>query len=109
MLEMRFGDPDPVGTAKHGLYRLYQTNKHLEVFLNTFFVLARKAKFDDSQNFDLLYEKLNDEFKTILVTKKKQTNLDDLIKKLRGMDANPSSSRTPPASRLSRRPFEGVP
>ena len=31
-----FGKIDPVGIAKHKLYRLYQTNKDLEVFLNTF-------------------------------------------------------------------------
>ena len=82
LLETRFGDVDPVGTAKHELYRLYQANKDLEVFLNTFLVLAKKAKLDDLQTLDLLYEKLSDEFKTLLVTKKKQTNLADLIKKL---------------------------
>ena len=79
---------DPVGTAKHKLYRLYQANKDLEVFLNTFLVLAKKAKLDDSHTLDLLYEKLSDEFKNLLVTKKKQTNLNDLIKKLRSMDAS---------------------
>ena len=79
---------DPVGTAKHELYRLYQANKDLEVFLNTFLVLAKKAKLDDSHTLDLLYERLSDEFKNLLVTKKKQTNLDDLIKKLRSMDAS---------------------
>lgn len=45
LLETRFGEVDPVGTAKHELYRLYQANKDLEVFLNTFLVLAKKAKF----------------------------------------------------------------
>ena len=49
LLETRFGDVDPVGTAKHELYRLYQANKYLEVFLNTFLVLAKKAKLDDWQ------------------------------------------------------------
>ena len=88
LLETRFGDVDPVSTAKHELYRLYQTNKDLEVFLNTFLVLAKKAKLDDSQTLDLLYEKLSDEFKNLLVTKKKQTNLADLIKKLRSMDSS---------------------
>ena len=88
LLETRFGDVDLVGTAKHELYRLYQANKDLEVFLNTFFVLAKKAKLDYSQTLDLLYEKLRDEFKNLLVTKKKQTNLADLIKKLRSMDSS---------------------
>ena len=88
LLETHFGDVDPVSTAKHELYRLYQANKDLEVFLNTFFVLAKKAKLDDSQTLDLLYEKLSDEFKNLLVTKKKQTNLTDLIKKLHSIDAS---------------------
>ena len=88
LLETQFGDVDPVGTAKHKLYRLYQANKDLEVFLNTFLVLAKKAKLDDSHTLDLLYKKLSDEFKSLLVTKKKQTNLDNLIKKLCSMDAS---------------------
>ena len=58
------------------------------MFLNTFSVLVKKAKLDDSHTLDLLYEKLSDEFKNLLVTKKKQTNLDDLIKKLCSMDAS---------------------
>ena len=88
LLETRFGDVDPVGTAKHKLYRLYQANKNLKMFLNTFLVLAKKAKLDNSQTLDLLYEKLSDEFKNLLVTKKKQTNLVDLIKKLCNMDSS---------------------
>ena len=36
ILKTRFNKVNPVGTAKHELYRLYQTNKDLEVFLNTF-------------------------------------------------------------------------
>ena len=58
------------------------------MFLNSFLVLAKKAKLNDSQTLDLLYKKLSDKFKSLLVTKKKQTNLDDLIKKLRSMDAS---------------------
>ena len=58
------------------------------MFLNTFIVLAKKAKLEESQILDLLYEKLSDEFKNLLVTKKKQTNLGDLIKKLCSMDAS---------------------
>ena len=88
LLEVRFGEVDPVETAKHEIYRLYQSNKDLEVFLNTFLMLAKKAKLDEQQTLDLLYEKLSDEFKSLLVTKKRQTNLDDLIKKLRSMDAS---------------------
>ena len=88
LLEARFGEIDPVGTAKHEIYRLYQANKDLEVFLNTFLVLAKKAKLDDNQTLDLLYKKLSDKFKSLLVTKKRQTNLADLIKKLRSMDAS---------------------
>ena len=88
LLEARFGEVDPVGTAKHEIYRLYQANKDLELFLNTFFVLAKKAKLDDNQTLDLLYEKLSDKFKSVFVTKKRQTNLRDLIRKLRSMDAS---------------------
>ena len=88
LLETQFGEVDPVGTAKHKLYRLYQANKDLEVFLNTFVVLTKKAKLEEPQILDLLYEKPSDEFKNLLVTKKKQTNLADLIKKLRSMDAS---------------------
>ena len=88
LLETRFGEINPVGTAKHELYRLYQANKDLEVFLNTFLMLAKKAKLEESQILDLLYKKLSDEFKNLLVTKKKQTNLADLIKKLRSMDVS---------------------
>ena len=79
---------DPVGTAKHKLYRLYQANKDLEGFLNTFLVLAKKAKLDDSHTLDLLYEKLSDEFINFFITKKKQTNFDNLIKKLCNIDAS---------------------
>lgn len=56
--------------------------------MNIFLVLAKKAKLDDNQTLDLLYEKLSDKFKSLLVTKKRQTNLGDLIKKLRSMDAS---------------------
>ena len=88
LLEVWFEEVDSVGTAKHKIYQLYQANKDLEVFLNTFLVLAKKTKFDDNQTLDLLYEKFNNEFKNFFVTKKRQTNLDDLIKKLRGIDAS---------------------
>ena len=77
-----------MGTAKHELYRLYQTNKDLEVFLNTFLRLSKKAKIDDSQALDMLYEKLSDEFKDRLVTIRKAENLNDLILLLCDMDAN---------------------
>ena len=107
LLEARFGEVDPVGTAKHELYRLYQANKDLEVFLNTFLVLAKKAKLDDDQTLDLLYEKLSNEFKNLLVTMEKQTNLTDLIRKLQNMDANIKiiSQRKRPAPNTNGKPF----
>ena len=88
VLKTRFGEVDLVGMAKHELYRLYQTNKDLEVFLNTFLRLSKKAKIDDSQTLDMLYEKLSDEFKDRLVTVRKAKNLNDLILLLRNIDAN---------------------
>ena len=87
-LEVRFGEIDPTGTAKHELYRLYQTNKDLEVFLNTFLRLQKKTKVDDSQALDMLNEKLSDEFKDRLVTVPKAENLNALVKYLRDIDAN---------------------
>ena len=36
VLKTRFSKVNPVDMAKHELYQLYQTNKDLEVFLNTF-------------------------------------------------------------------------
>ena len=77
-----------MGTAKHKLYQLYQTNKVLEMFLNTFLRLSKKAKIDNSQALDMLYEKLSDEFKHQLVTVRKIENLNDLILVLRDMNAN---------------------
>ena len=88
LLETQFGEVNLVGTAKHEIYRLYQANKDLKVFLNIFLVLAKKAKLDEQQTLDLLYKKLNNEFKSLLITVEKQTNLDNLIKKLRSMDAS---------------------
>ena len=87
-LEIRFGEVDPTGTAKHELYRLYQTNKDLEVFLNTFLRLQKRAKVDESQALDMLSEKLSDEFKDRLVTVKKPSSLNELITTLRDIDAN---------------------
>ena len=77
-----------MNTTKHELYRLYQTNKNLEVFLNTFLQLSKKAKIDDSQALDMLYKKLSNEFKDRLVTVKKAKNLNNLILLLRNMNAN---------------------
>lgn len=87
ILEARFGEVDPVGTAKDGIFRLYQTNKDLDTFLNTFLLLAKKAKLDDGRALDMLYEKLSNEFKLRLVTLPKQTTLDDLVKQLRDLDS----------------------
>ena len=75
-------------TAKHELYRLYQTNNDLEMFLNTFLRLSKKAKIDDFQVLNMLYKKLSNEFKDRLVTVKKTENLNNLILLLRDMDAN---------------------
>ena len=88
VLKTRFGKVDPVGTAKHKLYRFYQTNKDLEVFLNTFLRLSKKAKIDNSQALDMLYEKLSDEFKDWLVIVRKAKNLNNLILLLHDMDSN---------------------
>ena len=88
VLKTRFGKVDPVGTAKHKLYRLYQTNKDLKLFLNTFLRLFKKAKIDDSQALDMLYEKLSNEFKDRLVFVRKAENLNDLILLLRNIDTN---------------------
>ena len=88
VLKTCFGEVDPVGTAKHKLYRLYQTNKDLEVFLNTFLRLSKKAKIDNSQVLNILYKKLSDEFKNRLVTVKKAENFNDPLLLLRNMDAN---------------------
>ena len=57
VLKTRFGKVNLVGMTKHELYQLYQTNKDLKVFLNTFLQLSKKAKIDDSQALDMLYEK----------------------------------------------------
>ena len=74
--------------AKYKLYQLYQTNKDLEVFLNTFLWLSKKNKIDDFEELDMLYEKLSDEFKDKLVTVRKTENLNILILLLHVMDAN---------------------
>lgn len=47
LLEIWFGEMDFVGTDKHVIYKLYQANKNLKVFLNTFYVLAKKTRFDN--------------------------------------------------------------
>ena len=57
------------------------------MFLNTFLRLFKKAKIDDSQALDMLYEKLSNEFKDRLVTIMKAENLNNLILLLRDMDA----------------------
>ena len=88
ILKTRFGEVNLIGTAKHELYRLYQTNKNLEMFLNIFLRLSKKAKIDNSQALDMLYEKLSDEFKDRFVTVRKAKNLNNLILLLRNMDAN---------------------
>ena len=88
LLDTQFEDVDPVSTVKHKLYKLYLANKDLDIFLNNFLVLAKKTKLDDSYTLDFLYKKPSNEFKNFLVTKKKQINLNNLIKKLCSMDAS---------------------
>ena len=88
VLKTCFGEFGPVRIAKHELYRLYQTNKGLELFLNTFLQLFKMAKIDDSHILDMLYEKLSNEFKDRLVTVKKVEKLNDLILLLCNMDVN---------------------
>ena len=68
VLKTCFGKVNLVDTATHELYPLYQINKDLGVFLNTFLRLFKKAKIDNSQALDMLYEKLSDEFNERLVT-----------------------------------------
>ena len=58
------------------------------MFLNILLQLSKKAKIDDSQALDILYEKLSDEFKDRLVTVRKAENLNDLILLLCNIDAN---------------------
>ena len=79
VLKTCFGKVNPVDTAKHKLYQLYQTNKNLEVFLNTFLQLSKKAKIANSQTLDMLYKKLSDEFKDLLVIVWKAENFNNLI------------------------------
>ena len=88
VLKTCFGKVNPMGTAKHKLYQLYPTNGNLEMFLNIFLQLSKRAKIDDCQVLDMLNEKWSDEFKDRLVTVKKAENLNDLILLLRDMDAN---------------------
>lgn len=44
VLKTYFGKIDLVGMVKHELYRLYQMNKNLEMFLNTFYDYSKRAK-----------------------------------------------------------------
>ena len=72
ILKTCFSKVNLVGMAKHELYQLYQINKDLEVFLGTFLRLFKKAKIDNFQALDMLYEKLSDEFKDRLAPSGKQ-------------------------------------
>lgn len=44
VLKTDFGKVNPVNMAKHELYKLYQTNKNLKLFLNIFLQLSKKLK-----------------------------------------------------------------
>ena len=54
--------------------------------MNIFLQLSKKAKIDDSQALDMLYEKLSNEFKDRLYTVRKTDNPNDLILLLCDMD-----------------------
>ena len=86
-LKTHFGKLDLIGMVKHELYRLYQINKDLKLFLYTFFRLSKKAKIDNSQTLDTLYKKLSDEFKNRLIIVRKIENFNDLILLLHDIDA----------------------
>ena len=88
VLKTCFSEVNLVGIAKHKLYQLYQINKDLKLFLNTFLQLSKKAKIDDSQALDILYKKLSNEFKDQLVTVKIAENVNDLILLLCKINAN---------------------
>ena len=88
ILRVRFGEVDPVGTAKHEFYKLRQANKDLETFLNTFLRLQNRAQIVDEQALDHLYEKLSDEIKAQLVPFPRKENLPALVKFLQDMDSN---------------------
>ena len=88
ILRVRFGEVDPVNTAKHEFYKLRQANKDLEVFLNTFLRLQNKAQIADEQALDHLYEKLSDEVKAQLVPFPRKKNLSVLVQFLQEMDSN---------------------
>lgn len=64
ILKTYFGKFNLIGMANHKLYQLYQTNKELEVFLNTFLQLFKKIKIDNSQALNMLYKKLSINLKT---------------------------------------------
>ena len=87
VLKTCFGKVNPVGMTKHELYRLYQTNKNLELFLNIFLQLSKKSKINDSQTLDILYKKLSNELKNRLVTIKKVENLNNRILLFHDIDA----------------------
>ena len=88
ILRIRFGEVDPVNTAKHQFYKLRQANKDLEVFLNTFLRLQNKAQISDEQALDQLYEKLSDENKAQLVPFPRKRDLPSLVQFLQEMDSN---------------------
>lgn len=88
LLKTYFDEVNLVSTAKYKLYRLYQTNKDLKMFLNTFLQLLKKAKIDNFQVLDMLYKKLCNEFKNRLVTVRKAKNFKDLILLLSNRDAH---------------------
>ena len=60
----------------------------MELFLNIFLQLSKRAKIDDSQALNMLYKKLSNEFKDRLIIIKKEENLNNLILLLYNIDVN---------------------
>ena len=88
VLKTCFSKVNPIDMAKHKRYQLYQINKDLKVFVNTFLQLSKKAKIGDYQALDMMYKKLSDEFKDRLVIVRKIENLNNLILLLCDKNAN---------------------
>lgn len=88
ILQISFGNVNPVNIAKHDFYKLRQTNKNLEVFLNSFLRLQNKACISNKQPIDHVYKKLSNEVRVHLVIFPTKTDLSALITFLQEIDSN---------------------
>lgn len=88
VLKTCFGKVNLISMTKHKLYKLYQTNKDIGVFLNTFLQLFKKAKIDNFQALDILYKKVSDEFQDRLIIVRKVENFNNLILLFCNINAN---------------------